>query len=268
MKNHIHHELFLLSTNLSQFKSKTLIIKVFVESINSIFPGHQFCWKKESDKNAEENIKVCTRSKTYGYLSFIEKSNLTNETFSLLQNAVQLLAVLIENVEQEELLNDQKEHLDILVEEKTRDLIKSQQQVKETSKMAKVGGWQIDLHGNTLSWTSETYRIYELSEDKIPNVADAINYYHPDDQEIVSEYVRQAIENGTSFDFQARLISAKNNLKWVRAYGKVNIVNGETTGVHGMIQDITERIAREKKLQKSLHELNQAQKVAKVGSWF
>jgi len=261
------HDLFLLSTNLSQFKSKVLIIKIFIESINSIFSGHQFTWNNETDKNAEANIKVCTRSKTYGYLCYYDQSTLTAETIALLQNAVQMLAILLENLEQEKLLTYHNEHLDSLVKEKTYDLLKSQQQFDETSKMAKVGGWQIDFQGNTLSWTSETYRIHELPVDNMPNVADAINFYHPDDRQMVSEHVQMAVEKGTSFDFQARLITAKNNLKWVRAYGKMVSVGGQDIGIHGMIQDITEQKLVEDALVKNQFYLTKAQEIGKIGTW-
>ena len=128
MKN-LAFELFLLSTNLSQLKSKILITKLFIESINSFFAGHQFSWSTEECNIAETKIQVCTRFKNYGYIHFYKKSAFTDENFSLLQNAVQLLAIQLEKIDQEELLNNQKEHLNILVQEKTKDLIDSQNEL-------------------------------------------------------------------------------------------------------------------------------------------
>lgn len=137
------------------------------------------------------------------------------------------------------------------------EIRKSQKQLDQTSKMAKVGGWEIDLFGNTLRWTSETFRIHELSEDKMPNVADAIQYYHPDDQEMVQNYVQEAIENGVSFDFDARIITAQKNTKWVRAYGKIVMQNGKKVILQGMIQDITERRQAEEELRKHRENLEE-----------
>jgi len=124
------HELFLLSTNLSQYKSKVLIQKIFIESINSIFIDHEFSWSSEIVEVAEGRMQVCTRIKTYGYINYSGQSTFTNETFSLLQNAAQWLAILFEKLEQEALLNDQKKHLSYLVEEKTKDLVESQKKLE------------------------------------------------------------------------------------------------------------------------------------------
>ena len=129
------------------------------------------------------------------------------------------------------------------------ELIRSQQHLRDTSRIAKVGGWEIDFSGNTLRWTAETFRIHEVPEDKTPDVAEAINYYHPDDQQMVGDLVQQAIETGTDFDFHARLVTAKNNLKWVRAIGTVSSIDGEKVGLHGTIQDVTElKVSEEENL--------------------
>ena len=133
----IAFELFLLSTNLSQFKSKVLITKLFIESINSLFEGHKFSWSVEDCNIDKTKIQVCTRFKNYGYIHFNKQSAFNDENFSLLQNAVQLLAIQLEKIDQEELLKDQKEHLNILVQQKTKDLVESQNEpIKQNNEYA------------------------------------------------------------------------------------------------------------------------------------
>ncbi len=127
----IAHELFLLSANLSQIKSKELLIKLFIESLNTIFENHLFRWNDENNSNTEEQAPVCTVTKTYGYIRYINNDLFSDETLSLFQNAIQLLAILLEKIEQEKLLNDQKEHLAFLIDEKTKDLLKTQLTLKE-----------------------------------------------------------------------------------------------------------------------------------------
>lgn len=119
-------DLFLLVVNISQYKSKGLIIKVFVESLNAIFAPHTFEWYAENTENSDALFEVCTRSKQYGYIKNSKGETLSDETFSLLQNAVQMLALSLENLEKEELLNDQKEHLKQLVDKQTYDLLQKQ----------------------------------------------------------------------------------------------------------------------------------------------
>ncbi|MBT4089764.1 MAG: PAS domain S-box protein [Deltaproteobacteria bacterium] len=120
-------------------------------------------------------------------------------------------------------------------------LQESEKRLKETAMTAKVGGWETDMLGNTISWTEETFRIYELEDDGRPDVTKAIQYYHPEDQQLVSDAVQRAIEKGEKFDFETRLITEKKNLKWVRSIGNIVLHQGNRAGIRGMIQDITDR---------------------------
>jgi PAS domain S-box-containing protein len=129
----IAHDLFLLSTNLSQLKSKDLIIKLFIESINEIFPNHEFSWRLQIDA-PDAGIVVCTRLKEYGRIQISNYNTFINEEFVLLQNAVQLLAIILEKLEQDQLLLDQKNHLNHLVEEKMLHLIRNQEELEENKK--------------------------------------------------------------------------------------------------------------------------------------
>ena len=70
-------------------------------------------------------------------------------------------------------------------------LQKSELLLNETARKAKVGGWEIDLTGQTLTWTEETFRIHELPLSQQPNIAEAIGFYHPDDQDMVAAAVQQ-----------------------------------------------------------------------------
>ncbi|MDO8897292.1 MAG: PAS domain S-box protein, partial [Bacteroidales bacterium] len=128
--SNIAHELFLLAVNLSQYKSKTLIVKVFVEGINTIFNPHTFEWSEEKTEDNETIFDVCTRTKKYGHIKHNKKGNFTNEAFSLLQNVVQMIAVLLEKLEHEEFFNNQKEHLQQLVDKQTSDLLQRQTELQ------------------------------------------------------------------------------------------------------------------------------------------
>ncbi len=133
-------------------------------------------------------------------------------------------------------------HEDITERKQTEvALQKSEDLLNETGRMAQVGGWEIDMIGNTLAWTKETFLIHELPQDSQPNVAGAINFYHPDDRKMVAAAVEQAITTGIPFDFEVRLITTLGNQIWVRSSGKTVSRNGKATGIRGSIQNITER---------------------------
>ncbi|HOW68826.1 MAG TPA: response regulator, partial [Candidatus Paceibacterota bacterium] len=142
-------------------------------------------------------------------------------------------------------------HIDISEHKKAEEALQiKEERLEETAHIAKVGGWEIDLRGNTVSWTAETFRIHELDLDQAPSVAKALLFYHPDDQPRVRAAVQRAVKRGEDFDFEARLVTAKKNLLWIRSIGKTVSFEGRCVGVRGMIQDITERKQMELSVQR------------------
>jgi PAS domain S-box-containing protein len=118
MKRHAQ-ELFLLTTTLSQVSNREKIVQLFVESMNEIFSGHSFAWFPQKPPEGDTTIEVCTRHKNYGYIALTANGQADPTTQSLISNATQLLAIFLEKTEQETLLKDQKNHLQILVDEQT-----------------------------------------------------------------------------------------------------------------------------------------------------
>jgi PAS domain S-box-containing protein len=116
--NRLGHDLSLLVTNLSQLKSKDQIIKLFIDCIDSVFPDYKFTWDSVNEKTSKYKIEVCTRLKTFGFISFNKGLNEESESFTLVQNLSQLVAVLLEKTEQEELLADKELKLRNLLHEK------------------------------------------------------------------------------------------------------------------------------------------------------
>ncbi|MBI9068208.1 MAG: PAS domain S-box protein [Salinivirgaceae bacterium] len=140
---------------------------------------------------------------------------------------------------------------DITERKQMEEVLKNNEALlNETSMTAKVGGWEINLLRETLAWTNETFRIHELDRTEQPNVEEAINYYHPDDRSMVNEAVQKSIKTGEPYNFEARLITALGNQKWVLSKGNSVIENGKAKIVHGIIQDITERKQAETELRK------------------
>jgi len=119
-------------------------------------------------------------------------------------------------------------------------LIKSEELLKETGRMALVGGWEIDVATLQQVWTDEVYRIHEVEPGFMPTVEDGIRFYVPEARPVIAEAVRRAIELGEPFDVELGLITAKGNRRWVHAIGKAHRVAGKTVKVFGTFQDITE----------------------------
>jgi PAS domain S-box-containing protein len=128
-------------------------------------------------------------------------------------------------------------------------LYRSGELLNATGKMALVGGWEIDIPSNKLTWTEETYHIHELSPDSDINVESGISFFREEDQPILEKALQQAILEGKPYDLELGFITAKGNPLWVRTIAEPRTENGKVTKITGTIQDITKRKESEKQLQ-------------------
>lgn len=113
--------------------------------------------------------------------------------------------------------------------------------LERTGEMAKVGGWQLDIPTMKLEWTKEVFSIHEVDLPDTPNVSEAISFYAPDVQPAIKAAVERALDDGTGWDLELPLITAKGKSIWVRANGFSEIENGKVSRLFGSFQDITER---------------------------
>ena len=121
-----------------------------------------------------------------------------------------------------------------------------------TQSVARIGGWELDVARNELYWTDETYRLHDTSpEEYTPTVETAIGFYAPESIPIITAAVQRAIEDGTPYDLELELITAKGRRISVRATSSVRMEDGRTVKITGAFQDITERRRLEMQLLQS-----------------
>jgi PAS domain S-box-containing protein len=116
--------------------------------------------------------------------------------------------------------------------------------LQETGELAGVGGWSFDVAAQQLDWTPMTRRIHEVDEDFVPTVADAVAFYAPESRPIIGAAVERALGDGTPFDVELRLVTAKSRSIWVRAVGRAEWRGGSVARLVGAFQDVSEQRAR------------------------
>jgi PAS domain S-box-containing protein len=134
--------------------------------------------------------------------------------------------------------------------ETEKALKESESFLNKTGQIAKVGGWFLKGDFSRPFWTKGTYDIHELPYDYIPNLEEAVNFYYPEDRKLVTDKIREAVATGKRFEFEARIITAKGNKKWVLSKGEPEIQNGKCVRLSGVFQDITNQKHAELKLAK------------------
>ncbi|OYX90846.1 MAG: hypothetical protein B7Y76_15030, partial [Sphingobacteriia bacterium 35-40-5] len=120
---------------------------------------------------------------------------------------------------------------------------------RQASSLARIGSWEIDVVNAKLFWSDMLHNIHETDPVSfMPNLENGINFYRKDFQEIVRKSVDSCISEGTSFNYEAAIITAKNKERWIHAIGYSEFVDGKCVRVFGSFQDISQFKETEAKL--------------------
>jgi len=129
--------------------------------------------------------------------------------------------------------------------------------LQETSQIAKVGGWELDLESKQLYWTSVTKEIHEVPADYIPTLEKALSFYYGETSKAeISNAVNVAIQTGEPYDIKVVIQTGKGHIKQVNCKGNLHFENGVPTHLFGTIQDISEQEETREKLEVVVKELN------------
>lgn len=159
----------------------------------------------------------------------------------------------------------------------------------EAQRLAKVGSWELDLCTNTLIWSDEIFRIFEIDKRQFGASYEAfLDAIHPDDRDLVNRAYTESLMNRTPYMIVHRLKMVDGRIKYVRetcesffdADGK-----GKPLRSVGTVQDITELHKAEEELSRhrehleelvqertarlaeSERQLRRAQAIAHLGHW-
>ena len=129
-------------------------------------------------------------------------------------------------------------------------LVKEGQRLEMAQRIAKIGGWTVDLESGKIYWSTQVKRLHEVPMDYEPELESAINFYHPDYRDIIREAVDRGVNNQEPWDLECKFVTAKGKLIWVRAMGIPVIERGKVVQLTGIFQDIDEH----KKAQEAVEE--------------
>ena len=118
--------------------------------------------------------------------------------------------------------------------------------VARAANFAHIGGWELDLVTHTLRWSECVYHIHELSPDARVTPAQAVNFYIPAHQPILRAALKCAAADGSPFDLELEIITAKANHAWVRIIGYAYYAGNRVVLLAGALQEINKRQCEEK----------------------
>ena len=143
------------------------------------------------------------------------------------------------------------------------ELKEKQAQLEETHRLAHIGTWDWVADTDRVTWSEELYRIAGCNPlEPAPSYAEHPKIYTPDSWNRLKAAVEKSRETGEAYQIELELVCPDGSTRWVNAFGRAKYDNtGRFIGLHGTVQDITERKVMEMELtmyHKHLEELVKA----------
>ena len=119
--------------------------------------------------------------------------------------------------------------------------------LEETNAAARIGAWSVDLTSGEVFWTPMVYEIHEIDDpDYVPLLATGIEFYREGySRERIREVIERNLADGTPWDEDFEIVTARGNVRWVRAIGHSERHEGKAVRLIGSFQDIHEQKTRE-----------------------
>ncbi len=130
-------------------------------------------------------------------------------------------------------------------------LVRSEALLWATGRMAKVGGWELQVSDGTMIWTDEVYRIHEVPVDFTPTFDSYIDFAVPHMRSDLRKRLTDAIGHGAQWNHEFEIVTAKGNRRWLHTIAQPVWKDDRVIRVTGTLQDITERKKSEEALRRS-----------------
>lgn len=110
--------------------------------------------------------------------------------------------------------------------------------------LAGIGAWSCNLSDSRLSWTSGVYDIFGLPAGMALDRRETVEMYTEESREAMERLRAQAILSKGTFTFDAQIVRATGDIRWMRVTGEMAHNSRGSSRLHGLKQDITEEKLR------------------------
>lgn len=126
----------------------------------------------------------------------------------------------------------------LLVQQQEKDIARQHRIMKQTERLAQVGGWELRLTDDIVHWSDEVYRIAELPVGTPTTLDTALNLFAGSDRVAFKQALARA-RHGEPLDTTIQLAQGPARGKYVRITGEVEFSEGQAVRMFGAVQDIT-----------------------------
>ena len=122
-------------------------------------------------------------------------------------------------------------------------ILHTQSALEQAQHIAHIGSWDVDIVNDKLTWSDETFRIWEIDKTKFAATFSAfIETVHPEDREKVINSYNNSIADKTSYQIEHRLLFSDGRVKYIQERGEPYYdESGRPIFFIGTSLDVTER---------------------------
>lgn len=110
-------------------------------------------------------------------------------------------------------------------------------------RLARMGGWRLDVAAQQITWSEEAAAILDLPADVRSSVQDVTAMFTPTSLAASLHALQECVNAGTPFDVEVEVVTAGGRRVWLRSIAQaVRDADGRIVAVQGAQQDITPRM--------------------------
>jgi two-component sensor histidine kinase/PAS domain-containing protein len=120
----------------------------------------------------------------------------------------------------------------------------------------RLGSWELDVDTSDYKASDLCKQNYGRGPDDPFTFADLLESIHPADRRRMREAMDAAIQTGSDYDIEYRVIIPSGEIRWVQVRGQATTGRGAARRMAGVSMDVTERKEAEERQRLLLNELN------------
>lgn len=127
--------------------------------------------------------------------------------------------------------------------EMEEQLSRSTELLRTSQALAKIGGFEYNVHSGQMFWTDEAYHIHEIDPGTISTTDElltiSLSCYHEEDRPMIKRAFERCIKEGIPYEFEFPFRTVQGREIWIRTQARSEWENGSVCRVCGTIMDIS-----------------------------